>query len=116
MQGLRIARGIAVVLLLAPAARAENACVDSKAPGMQPVLKRGTAREAVETAMSDQDPGEQAKKLQALTECAVAPGTPVEIVEAGTTFSTVKVLDGPTKGCAGEILRSSLVACPGAQP
>ncbi|MET0153930.1 MAG: hypothetical protein ABW298_15160 [Candidatus Binatia bacterium] len=116
MKGWLIVGGIAVSLLLASAARAENSCVDPKAPGMQPVLKRGTASEAVETAMSDKDPGEQERKLRELTECAVAPGTPVEILEAGTTFNTVKVLDGSTKGCTGEILRSSLVACPAAQP
>ena len=116
MKGLLIVGGVALSLLLAPTARAENACVDPKAPGMQPVLKRGTSSEAVETAMSDKKAGEQEKKLRELTECAVAPGTPVEILEAGTTFNTVKVLDGSTKGCAGEILRSSLVACPAAQP
>jgi hypothetical protein len=80
------------------------------------VLKRGTAGDAVEAAMSDKDPAGQEKKLRALTECAVAPGTPVEILEKGTTFSTVKVLDGSTKGCTGEILRSSLGGCPGASP
>jgi hypothetical protein len=113
MKGLRITGGIALLFLLAPATRAENVCVDPKASGWQPVLKRGTASEAVEAAMSDKDLGEQEKKLRALTECAVAPGTPVEILEAGTTFNTVKVLDGSTKGCTGEILRSSLGGCPG---
>jgi hypothetical protein len=116
MNRLRIAVGVATLLLLAPAARAENACVDPKAAGMQPVLKRGTASEAVEAAISDQDPAQQEKKLRELTECAVAPGASVEILQAGTTFSTVKVLDGATKDCTGEILRSSLVACPPSQP
>jgi hypothetical protein len=116
MKGLRIAGGVAVLLLLAPAAHAENACVNPKAPGWQPVLKRGTASEAVEAALSDQNPAEQEKKFRELTECGVAPGTPVEILEGSTTFNTVKVLDGSTKGCVGEILRSSLVACPAPQP
>lgn len=116
MKGLGIAGGVTLLLLSAPAVPAENVCVNPKAPGWQPVLKRGTASEAVEAAMSDKDPGEQEKKLRELTECGVAPGTPVEILGAGTTFNTVKVLDGSTKGCAGEILRSSLAACPAPEP
>jgi hypothetical protein len=116
MKELRIAGAVALLSIFAAAAPAENVCVDPKAPGWQPVFKRGTAGDAVEAAMSDKDPGEQEKRLRALTECGVAPGTPVEILEGGTTFSTVKVLDGSMKGCTGEILRSSLGGCPGASP
>ena len=111
MKGLGIVRGGLAFLLLARAAYAETACVSPKVPGVQPVLKRGTASEAVEAALSDKDPEQQAKKLRSLTECGVEPGTPVEVLETGTTFDTVKVVDGSAKGCTGEILRSSLGAC-----
>jgi hypothetical protein len=112
MKRLRIMRGVAVLALLAPLARAENACVSPNADGLQPVLKRGTAREAVEAAMSEKNTAQQTQKLRELTACGVAPGTTVSILQSGVTFDTVQVLDGETKGCMGEILRSSLGACP----
>jgi hypothetical protein len=103
MKGWRM--GLVAWVLLAAAARAEDTCVDPKASGWQPVLKRGTKAAAVEEALDDQ------KKLQALTECGVAPGTPVRVIESGTTFVTIEVMDGQTKGCTGEFLRSSVAAC-----
>ena len=103
MNGWRM--GFAVLVLLGAAARAEDTCVDPKAPGWQPVLKRGTTAETVQAALENE------KKLQALTECGVAPGTPVKVLATGTTFVTIEVLDGKTKGCAGEFLRSTVTNC-----
>jgi hypothetical protein len=104
--------GLAGLVLLAVAAHAEETCVDPKARGLQPVFKRGTQSAAIEAATNDEDPSAQEKKLRALTECAVAPGTPVKILESATTFATIQVLDGQTKGCTGEFLRSSVATCP----
>ena len=115
MKRFRVTHSVAALLLLAAAADAETACVFSTATGIQPVLKRGTAREAVEAAMSEKNPAQQEKKLRELMECGVAPGTRVKILEAGVGFDTIEVLDGETKGCTGEILRSSLGACPPAK-
>ena len=70
--------------------------------------------DAIEDATNDEDPNVQEKKLRALTECGVAPGTPVKILESATTFATIQVLDGQTKGCTGEFLRSSIKTCPAA--
>jgi hypothetical protein len=97
--------GLAVLVLLAAAAQAEETCVNPNAPGWQPVLKRGTSAEAVEKALDNE------KKLRALTECGVAPGTPVKVLASGTTFVTIEVLDGQTKGCTGEFLRSTVTTC-----
>jgi hypothetical protein len=103
--------GLALLVLLAAAARAEETCVNPKAPGWQPVFKRGTQSAAIEAATNDDDPTTQEKKLRALTECGVAPGTPVKVLESATTFATIQVLDGQTKGCTGEFLRSSIATC-----
>jgi hypothetical protein len=112
MKGWRM--GFAVLVLLAAAAHAEETCVDPKAPGWQPVFKRGTQSAAIEAATNDENPTTQEKKLRALAECGVAPGTPVKILESATTFATIQVLDGETKGCTGEFLRSSIATCPAA--
>jgi hypothetical protein len=105
---------LAVLVLVAATARAEDTCVDPKAPGWQPVFKRGTQSAAIEAATNDENPTVQEKKLRALTECGVAPGTPVKVLESATTFATIQVLDGETKGCTGEFLRSSIATCPAA--
>src|SRR5262245_985587 len=112
MKGWRT--GFAVLVLLTAAARAEETCVDPKATGWQPVFKRGTQSATIEAATSDDNPTAQEKKLRALTECGVAPGTPVKVLESATTFATIQVLDGQTKGCTGEFLRSSIATCPAA--
>ncbi len=112
MKGLRLSA--LALLLLAPAASAENVCVDVKASGWQPVMKRGAQKEVIDAVTGDADPAKQEKRLRELTECAVAPGTAVKVLESATTFATVEVLDGSTKGCTGEILRSSLATCPAA--
>jgi hypothetical protein len=114
MKGLRLS--VLVSLLLAPVAGAENACVDVKASGIQPVMKRGAQKDVIEAVTTIEDPTKQEKRLRELTECAVAPGTPVKVLESATTFATIEVLDGSTKGCTGEILRSSLGTCPAATP
>ena len=109
MKGWRTA--VAALVLLTAAARAEETCVNPNARGGQPVLKRGTQPAAIDAATGEGSPAEQEKKLRALTECVVTPGTPVKVLESATTFATIEVLDGPAKGCTGEFLRSTIANC-----